>query len=60
MFSAGANNTDMGLGEMIRLQILDVDGVRLGVIAFEPAQPDAGIHAELQQILDSMRVDRAS
>lgn len=47
-------------GETVRLQILDVDGVRIVVWVVEPDQRDAAVEAELDQILDSLRVEPPS
>ena len=55
-WTAGSYRTDMGVGEMRRLQILDVDGVRLMVTPVESAEADAGMRAEFNQILDSIRI----
>lgn len=53
---SGADDTvGLATGETIRVQILDVDGVRIVTHTLEPAQPDAAVKAELQQILDSIR-----
>jgi hypothetical protein len=57
----GAEETGgLGPGEMARLQILDVDGVRIVVRVVEPDQRDAAVEAELDQILDSLRIEPPS
>jgi hypothetical protein len=54
----GADDTaGLASGETLRAQILDVDGVRIVTHARAPVQPDAAVEAELQQILDSIRVE---
>ena len=55
-WSAGADKTDLSPGDSISAQILDVAGVRIVVTAFHSEQDDAVIEAELQQILDSIRI----
>jgi hypothetical protein len=60
-FSPG-DRTDPGLvnpldGETFRVQILDVDGLRIVLYTAEPAERDAAAEAELQQILDSIRIE---
>jgi hypothetical protein len=60
-FSPG-DATDPGLvnpldGETFRVQILDVDGVRIVLYTAEPAERDAAAESERQQILDSIRVE---
>jgi hypothetical protein len=55
---SGADDTaGLATGETLRVQILDVDGVRIVTHAREPAQPDAAVEAELHQILDSIRIE---
>jgi hypothetical protein len=44
-------------GETFRVQILDVDGVRIVLYTHAPAQRDAAVEAELQQILDTIRIE---
>jgi hypothetical protein len=44
-------------GETFRVQILDVDGVRIVLYTAEPAERDAAAESERQQILDSIRVE---
>jgi hypothetical protein len=57
-FSAGASNTDVAPGETLRLDILDVEGVRLVLVVLDdPEQPDAVAEAQLAQILESTRVE---
>ena len=54
---------DLGLdpGDSLRVQILDADGVRIVMLAgLEVAEPDAAVEAELQQILDSIRIEPLS
>ena len=57
----GAEET-IGLapGETVRLQILDVDGVRIVMRTVEPVQRDAAVEAELNQILNSIRIEPPS
>jgi hypothetical protein len=55
---SGADDTaGLATGEALRVQILDVDGVRIVTHAREPARPDAAVEAELHQILDSIRIE---
>jgi len=56
VFRAGEDQADLSPGDTIALQILDVDGVRIVVFTIEPSEPDAAVQAELQQILDSIRI----
>ena len=59
----GAEGTGgLGPGETARLQILDVDGVRIVVRVVEPDQrdADAAVEAELDGILDSLRLEPRS
>lgn len=55
--------TDVSAGETLRVQVLDVDGVRIvmsrdrWVNTREPLDHDAAAEAELQQILDSVRLE---
>ena len=63
VFSPG-DATDPGLvnpldGETFRVQILAVEGVRIVLYTFEPAERDAAVEAELQRILDSIRIEPA-
>ena len=63
-FSSGEDTWDVPAGETLRLQILDVEGVRI-VMTDDPwinelATPDPAAEAELQQILDSIRIEPAS
>jgi hypothetical protein len=44
-------------GETFRVRILDVGGVRIVLYTMEPATRDAAVEAELQQILDSIRIE---
>jgi len=55
-FSAGADRVGVSPGETTTLSILDVDGVRIVVTIHEPAEVDAAVHAELYQIVDSIRL----
>jgi hypothetical protein len=57
-FRAGDEDYDLEPGRSLRLQILDVDGVRIVIRIVEPAERDAAVAAELQQILDSIRIER--
>jgi hypothetical protein len=63
-FSWGDGFTDVPVGATLRLQILDVDGVRIvmtdGPWINEPVKRDAAAEAELQQILDSIRIEPAT
>lgn len=59
-FSAGEDNADLSPGETRRLQILNVDGVRIVMETLEPAERDAAAQAELHQILDSIRIESVS
>jgi len=61
-FSASDDAVDLALvnplpGETFRVQILDVGGVRVVLYTMEPATRDAAVEAELQQILDSIRIE---
>ena len=62
-FSSGDDITDVSAGESLRLQILDVDGVRIvmsparWVNTREPTERNPAAEAELQQILDSIRIE---
>ena len=61
VFSPG-DATDPGLvnpldGETFRVQILDVDGVRIVLYTAEPAERDAAAESERQQILNSIRIE---
>lgn len=57
----GAEETGgLEAGETIPVQILDVDGVRVVVRSIEPDERDAAGEAELEQILDSIRIEPAS
>jgi hypothetical protein len=47
-------------GETFRVQVLDVDGVRVVLYTIEPTQRDAAVEAELQEILDSIRIEPLS
>jgi hypothetical protein len=54
---------DLGLdpGDSLRVQILDADGVRIVMwTGREAVEPDAAVEPELQQILDSIRVEPLS
>ena len=65
-FSSGGDNTGISAGETLRVQILDVDGVRIvmsrsrWVNTRVPVERDAAAEAELQQILDSIRIQPPS
>jgi hypothetical protein len=52
----GEDTIGLAPGETVRVQILDVDGVRIVMRTVEPDQRDAAIEAELDQILDSLRI----
>jgi len=57
----GAEETGgLGAGETVRVQILDVNGVRIVTRTVEPDQRDAAVEAELHQILDSIRLEPPS
>jgi hypothetical protein len=58
----GGGDGTIGLepGETVRVQILDVDGVRIVVRILEPVQGDAAVEAELHRILDSIRIEPPS
>ena len=43
-------------GETIQMRVFEVDGVRIVVTIHEPAEVDAAVHAELYQIVDSIRL----
>jgi len=60
VWSAGDDRLDLSPGETRHVQVLDVDGVRIVMLTNEPAQPDAAVEAELQQVLDSIRIEPAS
>jgi hypothetical protein len=56
-WSAGDEGHDLAPGDTRHVRVLDVDGVRIVIITREPTQPDAAVEAELQQILDSIRIE---
>ena len=57
----GAEETGgLEAGETIPVQILDVDGVRVVARSIEPDQRDAAGEAELDQIVDSLRIEPGS
>lgn len=56
----GEDAGGMAPGETVRVQILDVDGVRIVMRTVEPVQRDAAVEAELHQILDSIRLEPQS
>jgi len=62
-FSFANDTTDISAGDTLRVQIVDVDGVRIvmsrskWVDTREPVERDAAAEAELQQILDSIRIE---
>lgn len=62
-FSSGAEETGVSAGETLRLQILDVDGVRIvmtqarWVNTHETTERDPAAEIELRQILDSIRIE---
>jgi len=56
-WSAGDDGHDLSPGETRHVRVLDVDGVRIVITTREPTQPDAAVEAELQQILDSIRIE---
>ena len=59
-FSAGEGTNPQYVnpleGESFRVQVLDVDGVRIVLYTAEPDERDPAAEAELQQILDSIRI----
>jgi hypothetical protein len=61
-FSSGHDSIDVSAGDTLRMQILDVDGVRIVVSPArwvntrEPLERDPAAEAELEQILDSIRI----
>ena len=62
-FGSGDEVTDVSAGETLRLWILDVDGVRIAMTPERwvntrgPIEPDPAAEAELQQTLDSIRIE---
>lgn len=56
-FKAGNDDYDIAPGQTLRLHILDVDGVPIVMRILEGAERDAAAEAELQQILDSIRIE---
>lgn len=58
----GADDTvQLNAGDTFRVNILDVDGVRIVMHSEnEVAESDAAVEAELQQILDSIRIEPLS
>jgi hypothetical protein len=66
VFSSGDGDTGVGAGETLTLQILDIGGVRIvmsrsrWVNTREPVERDPAAEAELQQILDSIRIQPPS
>jgi len=60
-FSSGGDHTDVPAGQTLRLQILGVDGVRIAMTDrpwdHDPKQTDPTAEAELQQILNSIRIE---
>lgn len=59
-WSAGHDYYGAAAGEALAVQILDIDGVRVVMFTREPAQPDAAVEVELDQILDSIRIEPVS
>jgi hypothetical protein len=65
-FISGADGTGVAPGDTLRVQILDVDGQRIvmsrdrRINTRESPAPDAAAQAELQQILDSLRIEPLS
>jgi hypothetical protein len=65
-FSAGESNVGFAAGDTLRVQILDVNGVRIvmsmdrWVNTRESLERHAAAEAELQQILDSIRIEPMS
>ena len=59
-WTGGGDTADLSSGETLRVQIVDVDGVRIVAHARRPAQRDAAVEAELQEILDSVRIESPS
>jgi hypothetical protein len=57
IFRAGNDDYDIVPGQTLRLHILDVDGVPIVMRILEGAERDAAAEAELQQILDSIRLE---
>jgi hypothetical protein len=56
----GGDDLGLNAGDSLRVQILDADGVRIVMRSFEGAVRDAAVEAELQQILDSIRIEPAA
>lgn len=56
LWSAGTDNVEEPPGFSTRVMVLDMDGVRVLVNAMQADEPDAEILAELQRILDSIRI----
>ena len=61
VFSPG-DATDPGLvnpldDEKFRVQVLDVDGVRIVLYRAQAAERDPAAEAELQEIVDSIRIE---
>jgi len=56
LFSAGDDGWGLEPGETIQMRVFEVDGVRIVVTIHEWAETDAAVHAELYQIVDSIRL----
>ncbi|MEX1069734.1 MAG: hypothetical protein WEE67_04860 [Chloroflexota bacterium] len=56
-WSAGDDSTDLEPGDSRLVNVVDVDGVRIVIVTIEPEKPDPAVQAELQQILDSIRLN---
>ncbi len=56
----GEDAGGLGPGETVRVQILDVDGVRIVARTIEPVRRDTAVEAELDQILNSIRIEPPS
>lgn len=61
-FRAGNHQFDIEPGQTLPMQILNVDGVRIVMWwrSIEPAERDPAVEAELQEILDSIRIEPIS
>jgi hypothetical protein len=57
LWSAGDDFTDLEPGDSLFVNVVDVDGVRIVIVTIEPDKPDPAVEAELQQILDSIRLN---
>ncbi len=59
-FRTADDDVDIAHGDTLRLRFLDVDGFRVVLYTPEPEQADPAVEAEVQQILDSLRIEPPS